>query len=184
VWLPKYGSGASTSALGATREIETFGVGVSVDCNFALASLTGYLQRSAQKRATDATTGCARKDPESIKFPRLDSRVQLDNANKRAGLILGYEGWPSRDCVGREGEIGFPELKLFERVAPTTLGGESQLRKGFVLAGKCTTDVHVRPNVRGEAGPTAQGQAREAHDRPERLAGLVLCRWASPRPRG
>jgi hypothetical protein len=41
-----------------------------------------------------------------------------------------------------------------------------------------------RPNVRGEAGPTAQGQAREAHDRPERLAGLVLCRWASPRPRG
>src|SRR5213596_2677201 len=33
------------------------------------------------------------------------------------------------------------------------------------------------PNVRGEAGPTAQGQAREAHDRPERLAGLVLCRW-------
>src|SRR5437762_10110754 len=47
-------------------------------------------------------------------------------------------------------------------VGCTKLGGSRTLRS-------------AEPNVRGEAGPTAQGQAREAHDRPERLAGLVLC---------
>jgi len=42
----------------------------------------------------------------------------------------------------------------------------------------------LRPNVRGEAGPTAKRRARRKDDTHNLEPGPVLCRWASPRPRG
>ena len=55
----------------------------------------------------------------------------------------------------------------------------------FVLARLRALTVLVRrSNVRAETGATAGRQAREAHDRPERIAGLVARRCASTRARG
>jgi hypothetical protein len=41
----------------------------------------------------------------------------------------------------------------------------------------------VRPNVRGEAGPTARQPARRKDDAQALEPGGLPCRWASPRPR-
>jgi hypothetical protein len=47
------------------------------------------------------------------------------------------------------------------------------------------SETAVRPNVRVEAGPTANRQARVGENVQRTTdPGLVACRWASPRTRG
>jgi hypothetical protein len=41
------------------------------------------------------------------------------------------------------------------------------------------TRVIVTPNVRAKRATTAGRQAREVQNMPQRLAGLVACRWRS-----
>jgi hypothetical protein len=80
-----------------------------------------------------------------------------------------------------------------ERTAQAEVqNGTADLRRArvFCLLLSCRSErIHgdvlpARPNVGVEAGPTAEGQAREAHHAPRRIAGLVFCRWASPRTTG
>ena len=146
MWLPDDGCPALTDALGAAREVEAFGVGVGVDCDLASPSLASNQKCLTEERSSDATPNCAWKDPKGIELPRLDVRVELNYADRRAGFLLGDERRPGGDGVGRERKVAFPEVKLLARVAPMSLGREGELRESFVLAGKCAADVHVGPN--------------------------------------
>ena len=82
------------------------------------------------------------------------------------------------------GEVrGIPSL-AYPQVSAAVAGVRSTLADLAAPGHEHTPVGVVTPNVRGEAGPTVRRQAREVDDSQRHLAGLVACRWASPRTRG
>jgi hypothetical protein len=53
----------------------------------------------------------------------------------------------------------------------------------IAMADDLVGDSTVRPNVRGEAGPTARQASRWKDDKHNLEPAGLPCRWASPRPR-
>ena len=125
-WLSGYWRCALTDSPGAAGEVKALGVGVSVDCHLGSPSLTSNQKCLAEERSSDATPNCAWEDPKGIKLPRLDGRVELNYADKRAGLLLGDERGPGGDGVGCEREVASPVVKLPARVTPMSFGREGE----------------------------------------------------------
>jgi hypothetical protein len=97
------------------------------------------------------------KVPEQCRAARaLDARASVPSS---AGVNPCDRSAPLRGCL----------------FTARSAAGDCGSRTGAALA---------TPNVGVEVGPAAQGQACEAHHAPRRFAGLVLCRWASPRTTG
>ena len=120
-WLPGYWRGPLTDSPGAAGEVEALRVGVSVDCDLASPSLTSNQQCLTKERSSDATPDSAWEYPKGIELPRLDGRIELNYANRRAGFLLRDERKAGGDGFRPEREVASPDVKLLARVAPMSL---------------------------------------------------------------